>query len=288
MAVAPFLPVVDKAQALKRSWTDILPENNSIDSVIPQLMGNKPEQFVCTINALQQFGYQRFNWNIGCPSAQVVRHQRGCGLMPHPDKVEAVVQRVTQETDCHFSVKMRLGLHSPDEGLSIIDRLNRYPLDFIAVHPRLGTQHYEGEPDFVHFRKLQQQCRHPLIYSGDITDPTSYKKISALFPDITIFMLGRGILRNIFLAEDLTSQKCVPDSGRILRFKAFHDDFVQTMIPVRGEHGTLSNLKELWHYFAIFFKLPPESLLHLLRTTELKDFLDITEKVMSHAIESGN
>lgn len=272
MAVTPFLAVIDKAQAQVRKWNDIQPENNVGMKIIPQLIGNKPEQFVDTISALQQFGYQRFNWNIGCPSGQVVRHQRGCGLMPQPDRVEAVVRRVVEETDCRFSVKMRLGLRSVDEGLEIIERLNRYPLDFVAVHPRLGVQQYDGMPDLDTFQKIYKNCRHPLVYSGDITDIESYQKIVSQFPDIQSCMLGRGVLKNIFLAEELLQKKSIPIEEKDRRFKNFYDDFVETMVPVRGEHGTLSNLKELWHYFAHFFQLSPEKLQHLLRINDLSAF----------------
>ena len=281
MAVTPFLAVIDRAQMQVRKWIDIQPENNAGMEIIPQLIGNKPEQFVDTIKALQQFGYQRFNWNIGCPSGQVVRHQRGCGLMPQPDRVEAVVQRVTAETDCRFSVKMRLGLRSVDEGLEIIERLNPYPIDFIAVHPRLGVQQYEGSPDLDTFQKIYKNCHHPLVYSGDIIDLESYQKITMQFPDIQACMLGRGILKNIFLAEEIIQKKTIPTEEKCRRFKKFYEDFVETMVPIRGEHGTLSNLKELWHYFACFFRTSPETLQHLLRINELSAFNVEADKLMN-------
>lgn len=271
-AVTPFLAVLPKAQLKKRLWLDVLPENNPDIDIIPQLIGNKPEDFVDTIITLQEFGYQRFNWNIGCPSAQVVRHQRGCGLMPLPDRVEAVVQRVTDATDCRFSIKMRLGLRSKEESIEIIHRLNRYPIDFVAVHPRLGIQQYEGAPDLTAFRAIYDLCSHPLIYSGDINDLDSSHQILSQFPNIQQCMLGRGALRNIFLAEELSAGALLPDTVKNSRFKDFYNDLSATLLEVRGAHGALSNLKELWHYFATFCSASDEEIHKLLRINHYAEF----------------
>ena len=284
LAVTPFLAVLPKAQLKARLWTDVLPENNPQLAVIPQLMGNRPADFVDTVLALQALGYQRLNWNIGCPSAQVVRHTRGCGLMPFPDKVEEVVKLVAKETQCRFSVKMRLGMHAPDEGLEIIRRLNRYPLDFVAIHPRLGEQQYDGVPDLTSFQKFYDLCEHPIVYSGDIVDQDSYQKIISQFPDIQACMLGRGALKNIFLAEELSTGTAIPIDEKRFRFKSFYDEFSAAMVIQRGENGALSNLKELWHYFSVFFKLQDEELRNLLRINNLYDFQTKVETIFQSAV----
>ena len=142
--MTPFLPVQERAKLNVANWRDIWPKNNVLKPTVPQLMGNNPPHFVDTMNLLHEaYGYTSYNWNIGCPVAQVVRRHRGCGVMPDTDRVEEVVRTVTEQTPYKFSVKMRLGLHSPEEGLKILDRLEKYPLEFVVVHPRLGKQLYE-------------------------------------------------------------------------------------------------------------------------------------------------
>lgn len=280
VAVTPFLPVGSSAQLNVRRWRDVAPENNTACETIPQLIGNNPPHFVDTIRELQKLGYNRFNWNIGCPAAQVVRKQRGCGIMPHPSWVEDVVKLVTEETDCRFSVKMRLGLRAPDEGLEIVERLNRYPLDFVAVHPRLGVQQYEGLPDLDSFRKIYELSSNPLIYSGDIFDIPSYQKLLARFPKVSAVMLGRGVLRNPFLAEELVSGAELPEEQRRQRFRSFYSDYVEMLRQVRGEQGSLSVLKELWHYFAHFFGLMEPALHLLLRVTDYHEFCKAAESII--------
>ncbi len=280
VAVTPFLPVGSSAQLNVRRWRDVAPENNTACETIPQLIGNNPPHFVDTIRELQKLGYNRFNWNIGCPAAQVVRKQRGCGIMPHPSWVEDVVKLVTEETDCRFSVKMRLGLRAPDEGLEIVERLNRYPLDFVAVHPRLGVQQYEGLPDLDSFRKIYELSSNPLIYSGDIFDIPSYQKLLACFPKVSAVMLGRGVLRNPFLAEELVSGAELPEERQRQRFRSFYSDYVEMLRQVRGEQGSLSVLKELWHYFAHFFGLTEPALHSLLRLTDYHEFCKVAESII--------
>ena len=99
--MAPFLPSQPRGKLNKRVWQDIFPEHNSAVPLTPQLMGNRPDYLVDTIQMLHElFGYEQFNLNIGCPSSPVVRHTRGCGLMPHPDLVEHIVQNAPRSARC--------------------------------------------------------------------------------------------------------------------------------------------------------------------------------------------
>ena len=76
--MAPFLPAQPAGKYRKKVWQDIIPENNTALPLVPQLMGNRPDHFVDTTQMLnEQFGYEHFNINIGCPSSPVVRHTRG-------------------------------------------------------------------------------------------------------------------------------------------------------------------------------------------------------------------
>ena len=272
--MAPFLPAQPAGKYLKKVWQDIIPENNTALPLVPQLMGNRPDHFVDTVRMLnEQFGYEHFNINIGCPSSPVVRHTRGCGLMPHPDIVEQIVAEVTGKTPFHISLKMRLGLHHADEGRELLPRLNDYPLDFLVIHPRLGDNLYEGIPDLDTFAEFCQLTQHKIVYSGDIFTVEDYNRLAERFPQVAAWMLGRGLLRNPFLAEEIKGQDT--DDKRE-RFFAFYQDFIKKLLPIRGESGTLANLKELWHYFAIFTGLSEEKLQQLLRICDLREFVTVS------------
>lgn len=272
--MAPFLPAQPAGKYRKKVWQDIAPENNTALPLVPQLMGNRPDHFVDTTRMLnEQFGYEHFNINIGCPSSPVVRHTRGCGLMPHPDIVELIVAEVTGKTPFRISLKMRLGLHNIDEGRELLTRLNDYPLDFLVIHPRLGDDLYEGVPDWDTFAEFCQLTRHKIVYSGDIFTVEDYNRLSERFPQVAAWMLGRGLLRNPFLAEEIKGQD-IGDKRE--RFLNFYQDFIEKLLPIRGESGTLANLKELWHYFAVFTGLSEEKLQQLLRICDLREFVTVS------------
>ena len=278
--MAPFLPTQPAGKFRLKVWQDIVPENNTAHPLVPQLMGNRPEQFVDTVRMLNEhFGYEHFNINIGCPSSPVVRHTRGCGLMPHPDIVEQIVAEVTRKTPFILSLKMRLGLHCAEEGRTLITRLNDYPLDFLIIHPRLGDELYLGKPNLDTFEEFYRLSLHKIVYSGDIFTVEDYLRLSERFHNMSAWMLGRGLLQNPFLAEEIKGQYT---GNKKERFNAFYNDLVENLLLIRGESGTLANLKELWHYYAVFTGLSEEKLHQLLRICNLREFVTVS----SHCFQS--
>lgn len=277
--MSPFLPVQPAGRFRPKVWQDIAPEHNTALPLIPQLMGNQPDQFVDTLTVLhEQFGYERFNVNIGCPSSPVVRHTRGCGLMPHPEAVERIVAEVTSKTPFRLSLKMRLGLHSAEEGREVLRRLNDYPLDFLVIHPRLGDDLYEGTPHWDLFEEFCGMTRHKVVYSGDVFSKAEYQTLSERFPRVETWMLGRGMLLNPFLSEEIKNQEV---GDKKSRFLAFYQDLAESLLPLRGENGTLANLKELWHYYASFAQVPPDDLQTMLRINNLQEFLTMSSNLVS-------
>ena len=199
LAVAPFIALTrnlrfstDNAQI-----RDVLPENNhgSIP-VIPQILGKEPEEFVLLTNCLCDLGYQEVNWNMGCPMRTVTAKHRGCGLMPHPDEVRAILDAVLPRLRTRLSVKIRLGLKENDEVFRMVPVLNDYPLASVTVHPRLGRQQYTGVPDLETFGLLMPMLKAPVIYNGDIRTTEDVRRILERFPKVTDLMVGRGILYN--------------------------------------------------------------------------------------------
>ncbi|MBR4918640.1 MAG: tRNA-dihydrouridine synthase family protein [Bacteroidales bacterium] len=276
--VTPFLPVQEKAKLNVKNWKDIWPKNNTEVPTIPQLMGNKPAHFVDTMRAVHdEYGYEAFNWNIGCPVAQVVRRRRGCGIMPDPDTVEDVVRTVTSQTPYRFSVKMRLGLNAPAEGLEILERLDDYPLDFIVIHPRLGVQMYEGKPDLEQLDLFFKHTHHRIIYSGDLFSVQDFERLQKRYPEIEDWMLGRGLLQNPFLAEQL---KGLDSGDQRQRFPKYYQKWTREMLEAVKEKSTLAKLKELWHYYAAFYHIPAAELQQLLRINDFDIFYDRTLEII--------
>lgn len=280
--IAPFVPAQKSEKLNVKKWIDLDPKNNPFVPIIPQLMGNDPDAMVETIMAIQnQFGTQQINWNIGCPMNQIVRKKRGCGIMPYPDLVENVVNKIVQKTNVSFSIKMRLGLESPAEGIELIKRMNGYPLDSITIHPRLGIQQYEGVVDLDALEDLLSISKHKVVYSGDILDLEGFHYLQNRFPQIHNWMIGRGALRDPFLVEELKLGIHIPYELKKNRFRSYYFDLQNALFQLKSEQSALPKLKELWRYFAHFLMVTDQELLSLLRINDIEEFKRLTEKYLS-------
>ena len=61
-----------------------------------------------------------------------------------------------------FSLKTRLGLERPDELLSLMPVINRYPLAVLTVHARTALQMYDGETDRDAFGAVREAASLPV------------------------------------------------------------------------------------------------------------------------------
>ena len=244
-AISPFLSLTHGN--LTEAWEkidDVLPEPNR-DSipVIPQILGKEPVEFIDLANRLFDIGYTEINWNIGCPMRRVTAKHRGSGILPYPDEVDRILGQVIPHLKPRLSVKMRLGLKSPDEIFNLIPVLNNYPLLNVTIHPRTGRQQYTGQVDLDTFSRALPLLHHKVIYNGDICTPADYRRISQRFPSIQEFMIGRGILYDPFLSLKIKSGQ--PDNPAA----TLH--FVQELLyaiqelPIR-EESRMRKTKEYW------------------------------------------
>lgn len=243
LAVSPFISLThnlhfstDNAQI-----RDVLPENNrgSIP-VIPQLLGKEPEEFVFISNYLFDLGYPEVNWNIGCPMRKVTGKHRGCGILPYPDEVRALLDAVMPRLKGKLSVKTRIGLKNKEEIFHIIPVLNDYPLASVTVHPRLGRQQYTGVPDLETFAEVLPLLKAPVIYNGDICTVADAQRILDRFPQVTDLMVGRGILYNPALPLEMNGWPAVDTRIFVRRLM----EEIRTTLPT--EESIMRKTKEYW------------------------------------------
>ena len=244
-AISPFLSLTHGN--LTEAWEkidDVLPEPNR-DSipVIPQILGKEPVEFIDLANRLFDIGYTEINWNIGCPMRRVTAKHRGSGILPYPDEVDRILGQVIPQLKPRLSVKMRLGLKSPDEIFNLIPILNNYPLLNVTIHPRTGRQQYTGQVDLDTFSRALPLLHHKVIYNGDICTPADYRRISQRFPSIQEFMIGRGILYDPLLPLKIKNGQ--PDNpAATLHFVQELLNAIQEL-PIR-EESRMRKTKEYW------------------------------------------
>ena len=277
-AVAPFISTTETARAKPSHLKDVLPENNPAMPIIPQILGNNPAGFVSLAEQLYEMGYSTINWNLGCPYPMVAKKQRGCGLLPFPDKIDAFLEQTMSSIPNRISIKTRLGRNNSNEIFQLMPIFNRYLLEEIVIHPRTGKQMYGGEADLEAFEKCLESTHHRVVYNGDITNLAAFRRFSSRLKATNRWMIGRAAVANPFLPAII---KCGEDKFRekVAIFRQFYQElFEHYQQEFSGPGHLLERMKGFWTYFSQSFKEGRKIRKKVHRTHKLARYLDIVEK----------
>ena len=254
---APYIVRQNDGTVKTSHLRDMKPENNQEYPLVPQILAGNSADFIFLARLLQDNGYKEVNWNLGCPYPMVTNKGLGSGLLPHPDRIKAILEASLPQVTCKISVKMRTGLQSHDEIFQIIDTLNEFPLSEIILHPRFGKQLYRGEADEKVFTEVHKSLKHSLVYNGDIETSENLNRLNLLFGDITTWMIGRGILKNPFLPLLLKNRTLPEMEEKIIILRNFHDEiFHKYSNLLSGSSHLLMRMEKFWSYFCFVFPDP--------------------------------
>lgn len=340
----PFFTGIHKEDHAKNlQGEEINPSCNDVETLTPQILSTDAEEILRFAKQCKALGYKEINLNMGCPFPRVANKKRGCGLLPYPEKVKAILNRVFDEIDIKFGVKCRLGYFSPDEIDALIPIFNKYPLSELIIHPRIGKQLYKGEADVERFKSLIPYINAPLVYNGDIFSVESFERIRRLIespscggwrgnPAMTLlegtspesliesnasrspahngYMLGRGLLANPFLAEEIKAatinplcviarrnDKAIQDNGlncraslTMTKTERLHnyviDLYENRLHHAGGSPKVLGRMKELWSYLMYSFEEPQVVWRRIKKINSLKEYEDAVEFVFRVLLSS--
>ncbi|HKJ99914.1 MAG TPA: tRNA-dihydrouridine synthase family protein [Desulfotignum sp.] len=271
-ALAPFISTMGQQRLKPSRIRDVAPRLNQDLPVTPQILGNVAEDFIFLAGRLADMGHDLVNWNLGCPHSKIAKKGRGSGLLLFPEKIDALLDRIIPDIPMALSVKIRLGRKSKDEIHDLISVLDRHDLDHIILHPRTGIQMYQGTADHDAFGTAMAQSRHNFVYNGDITDIRSFLTVKNRFAGINRFMIGRGILANPFLPEEIKGVPRNPDD-RLVRLQAFHDDLLAAYSTIISGPGHLiGRMKGFWNYLGPSFKNHKKPVKNILKSTSIQSY----------------
>ncbi len=272
-AMAPFISTMGQQRIKPSKLSDVAHENNPNLFVIPQIMGNVAEDFIFLADTLFEMGHKQVNWNLGCPHSKIAKKQRGSGLLLYPERIDELLTRIIPGMKPSLSVKIRLGRRTRDEIDPLLSIFNRHDIDEIILHPRTGEQMYAGHCDLDAFEKVLSACRHPMVYNGDIVNLNAYQRIHNRFPTIRRIMIGRGILSNPFLAEEIKGAPAHGQEVTLNRLRAFHDDLFAAYSQIfSGPGHLLGRMKGFWSYLGPSFESHQKPLKKMLKATTIKSY----------------
>lgn len=251
-ALAPFVPTVAGERIKPALLKDVAMLSHGTMRVVPQVIGKDPAQLNAMVHALRRLGHTEVNLNVGCPWKFVAKKGRGTGLLVDADNLRRMLDAGCAAIPGGFSVKVRLGLSDTGLLAQRVDVLNAYPLCEVIIHPRTAAQMYEGEVHLDAFAAVYPLCHAPVTYNGDIHTVEDFALLRSRFPDISRWMLGRGLVADPFLPLAIRTH----DPGRQCRdratpeaLRAFHDElYARCRAELSGPASILGRMKELWGY----------------------------------------
>lgn len=277
----PFIRLEHK-EVRSKDLRDVKPEHNVGVPVVPQIIAADGEELSKVLDILKPWlaggeaadsklngcdtaggklngcetagcdtadGYQRIDLNMGCPFPLQTRHGRGAGVLVHPDKVREICDVVKKNPQLSFSVKMRLGMDATDEWREVLPILNATPLAHITLHPRIATQQYKGVVDMQEFEDFMAECRHLIIYNGDVRRLSDIQQLEDRYPGLGGVMIGRGLLARPSLAMEYAEGRELPSHELLRKMKEMHSrmqEYYARIIP--GEAQQLMKLRTFWDY----------------------------------------
>ncbi len=265
---------------------------------MPQVLTSDTENFADALLMLFDAGHVVVNWNLGCPTRNVAGRGRGCGLMPHPRRIDEILTYVLHKTPVKLSVKIRLGYHDPDEHLAVLEVLNQHPLTEVVLHARTAGQTYLAAPDIDRAEAALALCRHPFIYNGDITDVSGFQSLRRRLPGAAGWMIGRGALTWPFLATQLKMDNGIalpkdgcqgqlrPDDARLL-LREFHDlMFADYEHWLSGPRRLLDRMKAQWSYLVHCFVDSASIATRIGRCQDVPSYLQTVDWAFEHSLHS--
>ena len=198
-AFAPFIPANPGIRVNDRMLADL--GDGADGRLVPQVITKHPDAMRVLLRAFRDKGFLRADLNAGCPFPMIVRRGRGSGLFRTPDVLERLLAAGCEEMGPgRFSLKIRLGLAAPDELLSLMPMINRYPLAVLTIHARTAKQMYDGTVDLWRFREACAASANPVLYNGDVgLSLDSPPEGSA---NMRGAMVGRGFVRALGTRPD--------------------------------------------------------------------------------------
>ncbi|MBO3311538.1 tRNA dihydrouridine synthase [Clostridium perfringens] len=247
---APFV-VPNSSKSLKtKELRDVLPENNKGINLVPQILTNDSDGFILTAKKLKDLGYNEINLNLGCPSGTVVGKKRGAGFLAHREELDKFLEEIFKIDDMKISIKTRLGMDKPEEFYELIKIYNKYPMEELIIHPRTRQDFYGNKPNLEVFKEAISLSKNPVCYNGDIFTLEDHNKLVEEFKEVDKIMLGRGILANPALMNEILNNEFMDKNV----LKEFHDEVFNKYREVFNEdRNAMFRMKELWGYMIYMF-----------------------------------
>lgn len=247
---APFLSPKTDLSVDPRQLKDVLPENNPDMPLVPQILCKDACAFLWMAQELEQMGYTSVNLNLGCPSGTVTAKGKGAGFLKDLYQLEAFLDEIYEKSVLPISIKTRIGMTDPGEFEPLLALYNRYPVQELIIHPRVGKAFYTGPANIDVFDWALKNSKAPVCYNGSLYTQKQVEDFAAAHPNLHAIMLGRGLLADPALVRRLQGGGPLEKA----ELRAFLDEIYEAYVLRFGaRQSAMRRMKGVWNYVLCMF-----------------------------------
>ena len=149
-------------------------------------------------------GVDAVDLNIGCPARCVVKSGSGSALMGDLPRLKIILEHFRKTLKIPFTLKIRAGFKEKN-AVTVAQLAQDCGVDALAIHPRLQTQMFAGQPDYDLARQVKEAVSIPVFLSGGIinwaTAQRAYEQTG-----VDGYLIGRGIWSRPWKLRELQEQ----------------------------------------------------------------------------------
>lgn len=177
-------------------------ENPTGRPIFAQMIGQDIPALVRTAKQLLEHPVAGVDLNLGCPAPVVCKKEAGGGLLRNLPKIDRILGALREAIPTRFTVKTRVGYHTPDEFPALLELFSRHAIDSLAIHGRTVTERYQTpvHPDCI--RRAVETLPCPVVANGNIVDAATGLAWHRLTGAAGL-MIGRGAIRNPWIFDQL-------------------------------------------------------------------------------------
>ncbi len=185
--------------------------------VIPQFMACEVGNFMRAVELLPDADSSVVELNCGCPSPNAAGKNAGSGILADPNVFGATIERLCELLGGgRLAVKMRLGIESPDEFGTLLARVAHLPLARLTIHGRTRSDKYRGHSRWDKVQEAAAASTTPTWASGDVFSAIALQNLESVAPSAVGVMIGRGVMHNPWIFEELRSGNVVEIEAKTL------------------------------------------------------------------------
>ena len=181
-----------------------------------QLSGSDPVELAEATKKVTDLGADLIDLNCGCPVKKIRSRGAGSSLLTQSKKLYQLIFAMKQNTHVPVSIKIRVENNNEKFNSEIANIVTEAGADFLVVHGRHWTEHYETPCRHDEIQFFVEQLKIPVIGNGDIACVDSLRKMFATgCAGVMIARAGVGqpwLIRQ--LIAEINEEKFVPPASQ--------------------------------------------------------------------------